>query len=111
MNFEQLLEYLELDEAAEFEYFEAMADLMESEEYIEMEAMYQLFEGADKTMIKELLQDYFEDILEGLPDDSGEIFSLMHQIKMTLIGLSSNLEDESDIRKFTDEFYKFQTWY
>lgn len=111
MNFEQLLEYLELDEAAEFEYFEAMADLVESEEYIEMEAMYQLFEGADKTMIKELLQDYFEDILEGLPDDSGEIFSLMHQIKLTLIGLSSSLEDESDLRKFTDEFYKFQTWY
>lgn len=111
MNFEQLLTYLELEEAAEFEYFEAMADLLESEEYIEMEAMYQLFEGAENTMITELLQDYFEDILEGLPDDSGEIYSLMHQIKMTLIGLSSSLEDESDLRKFTDEFYKFQTWY
>ena len=39
MNYEELLEYLDLDEAAQFEYFEAMADLIESEEYVEQEAM------------------------------------------------------------------------
>ncbi|MBQ4596020.1 MAG: hypothetical protein IJB14_03520, partial [Firmicutes bacterium] len=74
-------------------------------------AMYQLFEGADKTMIEELLQDYFEDILDGLPENSGEIFSLLHQIKLTLIGMISHAEDDSDMRRFTDEFYRFQTWY
>ena len=111
MDFYELLEYLELEEAAEFEYFEAMADLIESEEYIEQEAMYQLFEGADKTMIEELLQDYFEDVMEGLPENSGEIYSLMNQIKMCLIGMISNAEDDSDMRRFTDEFYRFQTWY
>ena len=81
MDFYELLEYLDLEDAAEFEYFEAIADLIESEEYIEQEAMYQLFDGADNTMIEELLQDYFEDILDGLPENSGEIFSLLHQIK------------------------------
>ena len=111
MDFYELLEYLELEEAAEFEYFEAMADLIESEEYIEQEAMYQLFDGADNTMIEELLQDYFEDVMDGLPDNSGEIFSLMHQIKISLIGMISNAEDDSDMRRFTDEFYRFQTWF
>ena len=66
MDFYELLEYLDLEDAGQFEYFEAMADLIESEEYIEQEAMYQLFEGADNTMIEELLQDYFEDIFESL---------------------------------------------
>lgn len=111
MDFYELLEYLELEEAGEFEYFEAMADLIESEEYIEQEAMYQLFDGADNTMIEELLQDYFEDILDGLPDNSGEIFSLLHQIKLSLIGMISHTEDDSDMRRFTDEFYRFQSWY
>lgn len=111
MDFNELLEYLELEDATEFEYFEAMADLIESEEYIEQEAMYQLFDGADNTMIEELLQDYFEDVMDGLPDNSGEIFSLMHQIKISLIGMISNAEDDSDMRRFTDEFYRFQTWY
>lgn len=111
MNFEELLDYLDLEEAAQFEYFEAMADLIESEDYIEQEALYQLFDDADKTMITELLEDYFEDILEGLPDASSEIYSLLHQIKVMLIGLSSNIEEESDLRLFTDEFHRFRNWY
>lgn len=38
-------------------------------------------------MIEESLNDYFEDVLDGIPDDSGEIFSLLHQIKMSLTGM------------------------
>lgn len=111
MNFEELLEYLDLEDGGQFEYFEAMADMIESEEYIELEAIYQLFEQADNTMIEELLNDYFEDILEGLPENSGEIFSLLHQIKLSLTGMISNIEDESDLRRFADEFHKFRNWY
>ena len=51
MDYYELLEYLDLEEAGQFEYFEAMADLIESEEYIDQEAMYMLFDGADNTMI------------------------------------------------------------
>ncbi len=111
MDYYELLEYLDLEEAGQFEYFEAMADLIESEEYIDQEAMYMLFDGADNTMIEELLQDYFEDVLDGLPENSGEIFSLLHQIKLSLIGMISHAEDDFDMRRFTDEFYRFQTWY
>lgn len=111
MNFEELLEYLDLEDAGEFEYFEAMADLLEAEKEIEAEAMYQLFDGADKEMTAQLLEDYFEDILEGLPENAGEIFSLLHQIKLSLVGMVTNLEEEGDLRKFTDEFYRFKNWY
>ena len=115
MNFYELLKYLDLESAAEFEYFEAMADLVECEEYIEQEAVYKLFEGADRTMIPELLEDYFEDILEGLPEDAGEIYSLLHQIKVFLIGLAQNRsegdEAESDLRRLVDEFCRFRAWY
>lgn len=50
-------------------------------------------------------------MLDGLPENSGEIFSLLHQIKLSLIGMISHAEDDSDMRRFTDEFYRFQTWY
>ena len=75
MNFEELLDYLDLEEAGQFEYFEALADLVECEEPIEMEAIYKLFEGADKETVATLLEDYFEDILDGLPEnaDAGEV--------------------------------------
>ena len=111
MDYEELLEYLDIEHASQFEYFEAMADLIESEEYIENEAVYKLFDGADKTMIAELLNDYFEDIMEGLPENPGAVLSLLEQIKMSLIGMVSNLEDDGDLRKFTDEFCRFMNWY
>ena len=111
MDFEELLEYLDLEDGSDLEYFEAMADLIECEDYIDQEAVYSLFQQADKTMIEELLNDYFEDILEGLPDDSGEIFSLLHQIKMNLTGMAAGMEDDEDLRRFVDEFCRFRNWY
>lgn len=111
MDYEELMEYLDLEDPSQFEYFEAMADLVESEEYIENEAVYKLFDGADKTMIAELLSDYFEDIMEGLPENPGAVYSLLEQIKMSLIGMVSNLEEDDDLRKFTDEFCRFMNWY
>lgn len=111
MNYEELLTYLDIDDPAEFAYFETMADLVESEEYIEMEAMYQLFEGADMEKVSGLIDEYFEEITNRLPDDSDEIFSLLDQIRLCLTGLAANAEDESDIRMFTDEFHRFREWY
>ena len=111
MDYDELLEYLDLEDGREFEYFEAMADLVESEEYIDIEAIYALMQQADKTVLEELLNDYFEDILDGLPEDSGEIYSLLHQIKLSLTGLAAAVEDEGDLRRFTEEFYRFHNWY
>ena len=48
MNFEELLDYLDLEEAGQFEYFEALADLVECEEPIEMEAIYKLLRPIKK---------------------------------------------------------------
>lgn len=111
MNYDDLLIYLGLEDGSEFQYFETMADLVECEEYIEQEAMWRLFTEADATTVSGLIDDYFEEIINGLPDDSGEIYSLLEQIRLCLAGLIINAEDASDIRMFTDEFYRFRSWY
>ena len=59
MNREQLYEYLDIDTPADFEYFENMADLVEAEAEIPSEAVFPLFEGADKTVLEELFTNYF----------------------------------------------------
>lgn len=111
MNYEELLAYLDLEGPEDFQYFEAMADLVESEEYIELEAIYKLFDGADNGVVSQIIDEYFDDILDGLPEDSGEIYSLLSQIKMSLVGMSSNIEEVDDLRKFADEIFKFRNWF
>lgn len=111
MNFEELLDYLDIDEAREFEYFESMADFIEYDEYIDIEAAVRLFGGADKKVVAALIEDYFEDMLEGLPEDSGEIYSLLHQIELSLEGMVSNIESEEDLMRFASEMMRFREWY
>ena len=55
MNYEELLNDLDIEDPAEFEYFEAMADLVECDEYIEQEALFGVFAKADKEMLSGLL--------------------------------------------------------
>ncbi len=111
MDINELLEYLDIEEPSQFEYFETMADLAEWDEYVEPDVLVELFSGADNEITAELIEDYFEDILEGLPEDSGEIFSLLHQIKLALTGMILNCGDENDMRRFADEFARFRNWY
>ncbi len=111
MNYDDLLIYLEIEDGSEFRYFEAMADLVECDEYIEQEAMGRLFAEADSATLSGIIDDYFEDIMNGLPDDSVEIYSLLEQIRLCLTGLVTNAVDDGDIRRFTYEFYRFRNWY
>lgn len=111
MNYEDLMTYLDLEDPSELEYFETMADLIESEEYIEQEALFELFYNANKNKVSMLIDEYFEEISNGLPDDSDGIYSLLDQMRLCLIGLAENGIDESDIRLFTDEFSRFREWY
>ncbi|MDD4200283.1 MAG: hypothetical protein PHS19_02720 [Eubacteriales bacterium] len=111
MNYKELLEYMGIESPQEFTYFEMIADIIESEEDIALEAIYQVFRDADKSVISQLLDDYFEEITNALPDDSNSIFSLLDQIKMFLMGLIDSAETDSDYRRFADEFDRFRNWY
>ena len=111
MDYEELLAYLDIEDPSEFVYFETMADLLESESYMTPEAVYQLFKDVDKDTAAAITEEYFDDVLEGLPEDSEEIYTLLHQIKLSIAGMFTNAEDEDDIRKLADEVYRFRNWY
>lgn len=111
MNFETLLEFLELESADEFEYFENLADLVEADAEILPEAVYQLFEGVDMEILGELLENYFEEMLKTVPEDSVELYTLLDSVKMALIGMSRNIEEEQDLVLLADEFCRFRNWY
>ena len=116
MNYEELLEFLGIDNGAEFEYFENLSDLLETEEEILDEALYQVFQEADKNSVIDLIENYFEDVLKSLPDDSTDVFTLMESVKMSFIGLveatdSDRDEDETALVHFCDELNNFRIWF
>lgn len=111
MNLNELLKLLDLDEATEFEYFENLSDLVESEEDIELEALCQLFKDVNMSTMADLLDTYFEEVLNAVPEDAAELYTLLDSIKMALIGMAKNVSEDADVVRFADEFHRFRTWY
>lgn len=111
MNYEKLLEYLGLEESAEFEFFENLADLTEADMEIAPEAVYQLFDGVDKEVLSSLFETYFEDLLGSVPEGEMELYTLLDSVKMALMGMCRNMEEEKDLVLLSDEFCRFRNWY
>lgn len=111
MKLEKLLEFLELEDPSEFEYFENLADLMETDMVIEPETMYQLLEAVDMEAMGELIENYFTDMLSALPEDAVEMYTLLEGVRMAFVGMAKHLEEERDLVLFADELTRFRNWY
>lgn len=109
MNLTQLLEMLELDEPADFEYVESFADIVENDEEIGEEALCELFAETDPETVSEIISHYFQDIIEVLEDE--EICSLLEEIMYSLKALIEDEDDEQSLYRFGEELARFQTWY
>lgn len=107
----ELFEIVDIESAEDFKYFDNFAALMESDEYIPGEVMYELFAEVDTGVLSELTDNYFEDIMEGVPEEEAELFTLLDNIKRVLKGYAENTDDERSIVLFTDEVSRFRNWY
>lgn len=111
MDLNELFEIVDIESAEDFKYFDNFAALMESDDYIPTEVMYELFAEVDTDVLSELTDNYFEDIMEGVPEEEAELFTLLDNIKRVLKGYAENTDDERSIVLFTDEVYRFRNWY
>ena len=59
MNYYELIEYLDIDSGSEVGYFEEMADIIESDEHIDHEALMRLFSEMEPVTAASLLDEYF----------------------------------------------------
>lgn len=111
MDLNELFEIVDIESAEDFKYFDNFAALMESDEYIPNEVMYELFAEVDTDILSELTDNYFEDITEGVPEEEAELFTLLDNIKRVLKGYAENTDDERSMVLFTDEVSRFRNWY
>ena len=108
---EELLELLDIDVPEEFEYFEHLAELLECTEDISPEAFCAVLMEVDQKILTELLETYFEDVLQGIPEDSLDFYTLMTTIRQSLLGLSMSASQSDQRRFFAEELFRFRVWY
>ncbi len=110
MDLEELLELLQLESPEEFAYFENFADLVENDEEIPEEALFQLFSRTDPETVAGVIGEYFEHVLDGLPDEETDLYLLLEQIRRVLRG-AAMADDDNTVIHFTEEVERFHRWY
>lgn len=111
MTFEDVLELLEIDSPDEFECFEHLADLIECMETIPHDVLFSVLKVVDPDVLTELLDSYFEDNMQGIPDEASDFYTLFITIRQSLIGLAAACTSLEQRRLFVEELYRFRGWY
>jgi hypothetical protein len=111
MDLKELLHLLDIEDPAEFEYFEQYAELAETEDDIPEDVLIEFFRDAGAGALRELTEAYFEDMLTGVPDDQTELFLLLTAIGTSFSGLADRAADDESRRAYAEEFYRFRKWY
>ncbi len=111
MDKESLYELLDIEEPADFEYFENLSALLECDEYIPYEVIFALIKDVDKETLAMLLNDYFEEISDFIPGEAADFFILMDKIRLSLVGLVKNSREENVMVNLAEELDRFRLWY
>lgn len=111
MDFDELLELLEIEFPDEFGYFEHFAGLVECDEEIPYDLFYRILAEADPDTLIDLTDSYFEEILQNVPEDAIDVYTLLGTIRQALIGLAKNNSTREELVAYTDELFKFRNWY
>lgn len=118
MNYDELLELLDIENPDEFQYFEHFADLMECDQPVSYDALFELISQADKVTLAELIENYFDEIADALPDNGTEAYTFLNSVSLSLRGLLKPIADDDDneyshkqLITFVEELERFRTWY
>ncbi len=111
MNIDELREYLDLEEDGGLEYFENLADLLEFEEDIDFNVFYEILKVSNIEALRDLIDNYFEDLGEHLPPDAAEVYAIFSTLKLSLIGIIDTKDEDDLFRSMAEELYRFRQWY
>ncbi len=111
MNREKLYKIIDIEEPSDFQYFENLAALLETDEEMDFEEIADLVAKIDKDTLAGLIDDYFNDITNNIPENDATLFTTLDNIKRSLVGMARNVTDDSVISKLAEEIERFRNWY
>lgn len=111
MTREEFYELLDIETAEDFKYVENFAEYLEYDGEIEFSDVAALIGEIDKDEAAGLLDDYFEEVMEFIPEAETEVYGLFTNIRRSLTGMLKNFEEVSTEAKVAEELERFRRWY
>lgn len=111
MNQAKLYEILDIDNPAEFIYYENVAALYEEDSLIESNLLFDLLKDIDTSVLIESSESYFEEFLRNIPEDESELCLVIESIKRELIGSMTEDMTNEELNTLAEDIIKFRKWY
>ena len=112
MTKEELYDLLEIDTPADMEYFEQMADLLETEEEISPELFRDVLSQIQAENAGEFAENYVGELINALPEgvSAEDLAEALDAMQQRLMLLAEDLDEALAREDFITELYKLRNW-
>ena len=111
MTKQEFYELLDIETPEDFKYVENVAQYLECDDEIDFADVAYLLSELDKVETAGLFDDYFEEIMDFIPEEETEVYSLFTNIRRSLGGMLKNADEVSTEAKIAEELERFRKWY
>ncbi|MCQ2548156.1 MAG: hypothetical protein MJ145_04035 [Clostridia bacterium] len=111
MTKEELFNHLKFEDGDGIEYIDELQDILGMDEELDPRFVYDILLNTDMEYLSELIENYFEELTDNIPNNNGELYELMSAQALALKGLAYSCEDEAQAIKLATELVRFQSWY
>ena len=110
MTKQEFYELLDIETPEDFKYVENVAQYLECDDEIDFADVAYLLSELDKVETAGLFDDYFEEIMDFIPEEETEVYSLFTNIRRSLGGMLKNADEVSTEAKIAEELERFRKW-
>lgn len=113
MDKEQFYQLLDIESGEDFMYFENFAALIECDEDVDTDWIYDILQDVDSEVFIEICNEFFDDVDNSIPDAETDLFTLLLTIRRAFIGMAKidDEEVENGLLLLAEELNKFRQWY
>ena len=102
---------MNIDSGNELDYYEDLEKLLESDEKLQSDELYQLLKEVDMNVFAGLIESYFDDLTDNIPSTATDFFTLITNMGLALKGMALNCDEDGTYLLLAEEIAKFNRWF
>ena len=112
MTQRELYEFLEIDSPEDVEYFEQLADLLESDEDISEDLFRHALSAIRVENAGEFAENYMAELANAIPEETSaeDLTEALDAMEQRLLLLAEDLDEEQNRDDFITELFKLRNW-
>ncbi len=111
MKMDEWLKKMEIENLEDMSYLESFCSVMELDESVPEDVFHQLFADVTADEIREMMDQYLEEIMAGISEDCIEFFSFLSSYRRSFKGMMNYLIREERQERAASELFRFREWY